>query len=231
MEFIIDRKFWFQYQNNCSTVLSYDVMKLYFAHSIHHIKTDMRWSLSYLILYYLILFYLILSAVELGICVKSVWCAQQNCCIFFSPPTLTDSWRDLDLEQKTTTWTSGIMATVNTLVDITGTLYLQQISAVWSLQAIVAQISYESCTATGLTHWGRVTHICIGNLTTIGSDNGLSPGRRQAITWTNVGILLIAPLGTNFSEILIEINTFSFKKMHLKMSSGKRRPFVSASMC
>ena len=35
-----------------------------------------------------------------------------------------------------------------------------------------------------LTHWGRVTHICVGNLTIIGSDNGLSPGRRQA-DWTN----------------------------------------------
>ena len=76
-----------------------------------------------------------------------------------------------------------------------------------------------------LTHWGRVTHICIGNLTIIGSDNGLSPGRRQAITWTNVGILLIGPLGTNFSEMLSEIHTFSFKKIHLKMSSGKWRPF------
>ena len=52
-----------------------------------------------------------------------------------------------------------------------------------------------------LTHWGRVTHICVGNLTIIGSDNGLSPGRRQAIIWTNAGILLIGPLGTNFSEI------------------------------
>ena len=76
-----------------------------------------------------------------------------------------------------------------------------------------------------LTHWGRVTHICVDNLTIIGSDNGLSPGRRQAITWTNVGILLIGPLGTNFSEMLIEIHTFSFKKIHLKMSSGKWRPF------
>ena len=76
-----------------------------------------------------------------------------------------------------------------------------------------------------LTHWGRVTHICVGKLTIIGSDNGLSPGRRQAIIWTNVGILLIGPLGTNFSEMLIKIYTFSFKKMHLKMSSGKRRPF------
>ena len=68
-------------------------------------------------------------------------------------------------------------------------------------------------------------HICIGNLTSIGSDNGLLPGRRQAITWTNAGILLIGLLGTNFSEIWIGIQTFSFKKMHLKMSSGKRRPF------
>ena len=76
-----------------------------------------------------------------------------------------------------------------------------------------------------LTHWGRVTHICIGNLTIIGSDNGLSPDRRQAIIWTNAGLLLIGPLGTNFSEILIEILTFSFKKMRLKVSSAKRRPF------
>ena len=77
----------------------------------------------------------------------------------------------------------------------------------------------------GLTHWGRMTHICVSNLTIIGSDNGLSPGRRQAIIWTNVGILLIGPLGTNFSEILIAIHKFSFKKMHLKKSSGKLRPF------
>ena len=76
-----------------------------------------------------------------------------------------------------------------------------------------------------LTHWGRVTHICVGNLIIIGSDNGLSRNRRQAITSTNVGILLIGPLGTNFSEMLIEIHTFSFKKIHLKMSSGKWRPF------
>ena len=52
-----------------------------------------------------------------------------------------------------------------------------------------------------LTNWGRVTHICVGNLTIIDSDNGLSPRRRQAIIWTNVGILLIGPLGTNFSEL------------------------------
>ena len=76
-----------------------------------------------------------------------------------------------------------------------------------------------------LTHRGRETHICVGKLTIIASDNGLSPGRRQAIIWTNAGILLIRPLGTNFSEILIKILTFSLKKMHLKMSSAKFRPF------
>ena len=76
-----------------------------------------------------------------------------------------------------------------------------------------------------LTHWGRVTHICVGKLTIIGSDNGLSPVRRQAIIWINAGILLIGPLGTKFSQILIAIQTFSFKKMHPKLSSAKCRPF------
>ena len=76
-----------------------------------------------------------------------------------------------------------------------------------------------------LTHWGRVTHICVGRLTIIGSDNGLSPAQRQAIIWTNAGILLIGPLETNFSEILIGIQTFPFTKMHLKMASAKWRPF------
>ena len=78
--------------------------------------------------------------------------------------------------------------------------------------------------AINLTHWGRVTHKCVSKQTIIGSDNSLSPGRRQAIIWTNAGILLIGNLGINFSETLIEIYTFSFKKMHLKMSSGKWRP-------
>ena len=72
-----------------------------------------------------------------------------------------------------------------------------------------------------LTHWGRVTHACVSKLTFIGSDNGLAPGRRQAIIWTNDGILLIRTLGTNFSEIVSEIHSFSFKKMDLKMSSAK----------
>ena len=76
-----------------------------------------------------------------------------------------------------------------------------------------------------------MTYICVSDLTSIGSDDGLSPDRRQAIIRTNAGILLIRPVGTNFSEFLVEILIFSFKKMRLKVSSAKWRLFVSASMC
>ena len=72
------------------------------------------------------------------------------------------------------------------------------------------------------SHWGWVMHICFDNLTINASDHGLSPGQCQATIWTTAGILLI---GTNFSEILIEIHTFSFKKMHLNMLPGKCLPF------
>ena len=46
----------------------------------------------------------------------------------------------------------------------------------------------------------------INKLTIIGSDNGLSSGRRQAVIWSNAGILLLWPLGTTFSEIDIKIH-------------------------
>ena len=49
-----------------------------------------------------------------------------------------------------------------------------------------------------LIHWGCVTHICVGKLTIIGSDNGLSPGRRQAIICTNAGILLYEQSSVKF---------------------------------
>ena len=82
-----------------------------------------------------------------------------------------------------------------------------------------------------LTHWDRVTHICECKLIIIGSYNGLSPRRRQAIIWTNAENVLIGPLETNFSGILSEIHTFHSRKCilkHLLRSSGH---LVSASMC
>ena len=101
------------------------------------------------------------------------------------------------------------------------------IDVILNLSNVKITVSYciQNSKRTHITHWRRVTHICVSKLIIIGSDNGLSPGRHQAIIWTNAGILLIGPLGTNFSEMLIEIHTFSFKKIHLKMSSGKWRPF------
>ena len=76
---------------------------------------------------------------------------------------------------------------------------------VWLGKNLVCLLHYV------LTHWGRVTHICVSKLTNTGSDNA--------------GILLNEPLGTNFSEILIGIQIFSFRKMRLKMSSAKGRLF------
>ena len=81
-----------------------------------------------------------------------------------------------------------------------------------------------SCFVLHLTHWGRVTHICVSDLTIIGSDNGLSPGRRQAIIWTNAELLLNGSLGTNFHEILIEILENVFENVVCEMASILSRP-------
>ena len=89
---------------------------------------------------------------------------------------------------------------------------------------LIRNFLWNLSTTNELIHWGRVTHICVSKLTIIGSDHGLSPGRCQAMIWTNAEILLMGPLGTKFSEIFIEMHTFSFKKMYLKMSSGKWQP-------
>ena len=89
--------------------------------------------------------------------------------------------------------------------------------------AIITLLSHNPISS--LTHWGQEMHICVSNLTIIGSDNGLLPGQRQAIIWTNAGLLSVGSVGTNFSEILIEIYIFSFKKMHVNISSTKWLPF------
>ena len=67
-------------------------------------------------------------------------------------------------------------------------------------------------------------HICVSKLIIIGWDNGLSPGRRQAIISTNDGILLIGPLGTNFSEILIEIHIQYRTRLSSPLMRANARP-------
>ena len=70
--------------------------------------------------------------------------------------------------------------------------------------------------------------MCVSDLTIIGSDNGLSPGRHQAIIWTNELIYLIGTLGTNVSKIIIELQTNHSRKCIwiycLQMASILSRP-------
>ena len=92
------------------------------------------------------------------------------------------------------------------------------------------KIPYQLIEYFWLTHCGRETHIFVSKVTTIGSDNGLWPSRRQASIWTSAGTLLIGTLGTNFNEIYIEIHIFSFNEISLKMSSENGSHFVGPNV-
>ena len=86
-----------------------------------------------------------------------------------------------------------------------------------------------------LTHSDRVTHICASKLIIIGSKNGLSPDRCQAIIWSSAGISLFWPNG-NFSEILIEIYRFLLNKVLFYFVNVARKlavimHFVSVTLC
>ena len=97
----------------------------------------------------------------------------------------------------------------------------------WFLHAILLQIDFTESIYSHNENANtlRVNSITpsdkyrVWKLTTFGSNNGLSPCRRQTIIWTNASVLLIGPMEINFIWNLIEIDTFSFKKTHLKMSS------------
>ena len=88
-----------------------------------------------------------------------------------------------------------------------------------------------------LTHWGRVTHICIGKLTIIGSDNGLSPGRRQAIDYLNQCWNIVnSKLRNKFqwflkrnSSIFIQEN--AFENVVRKMAAILSRPQCDTTAC
>ena len=86
-----------------------------------------------------------------------------------------------------------------------------------------AQIHYWYQSDLVWNHWSRVPRIWlyVSKMTIFGLDNCLSLGQRQTVIWTNAGKLLIRTLAANFSEILSEISTFSFKIMHMKMSPAK----------
>ena len=81
-----------------------------------------------------------------------------------------------------------------------------------------------------LTHWGRVTHICVSKLRIIGSDNGLSPGRRQAIIWTNAGILLIWPF-RNKLQWNVNRNSYIFSDENAFEDVNEMADILSRPQC
>ena len=89
----------------------------------------------------------------------------------------------------------------------------------WHIKVCLHVFCRFLCELIWVAEWRM--YIYVGNLTISGSDNVMSPGPRQAVIGTNAGVLLIGPLGTNFSEILSEILILSFTKVRLKVSSAK----------
>ena len=72
------------------------------------------------------------------------------------------------------------------------------------------------------THWGRATHICVSKLTIIGSEDGLSPGRRKAIIWINAGILL-----THWGRVThICVNKLTIIVSDNGLSPGRRQAII-----
>ena len=104
---------------------------------------------------------------------------------------------------------------------------MRRVIAAGSLDHRIVLKFNRHCQNNSLTHLGRVTYLWVGKLTIIGPDNGLLSGRRQVIDWNNAGILLIGPLGTLFSEFLIEIKENAFRNLVWKNGDY----FVSASTC
>ena len=101
----------------------------------------------------------------------------------------------------------------------------------WGFQKSLWHTRWASYYKHCLTHWGWMMHICVSKLTIISSDNGLAPCRGQAIIWANAGILLINPLGTNFSEILIKKSCIFIKENAFKNAVWKMLAILYPPQC
>ena len=91
---------------------------------------------------------------------------------------------------------------------------------IYQCKPVVLSLNCQNTIKTSLKCWKIDTtlNIFVSKQTITGSDNGVSPGRPQAIIWTNAEILLSWNFRTGFSDTLSQSNTFSFKNMHLKMA-------------
>ena len=116
-----------------------------------------------------------------------IWCSK-----LYTYHVLKQKYHHFD-EFSLLTTTEAVKMTMFSVVSdenlIKGTTFL---CFDWFTHILLTEFTVNK-TKTTLTHWGPVTHICLDNLTAIGSDNGLSPSQRQAIIWTNARILLIGP--------------------------------------
>ena len=110
------------------------------------------------------------------------------------------------------TWNDGVCVISLWLDDIFKYIFIFYYFVLFTSNSMLSFLFYyvnlpkgellvNLCVST-LIDWGRVTRICVGNITIIGSDNCLSPGRRHAIIWTDAGILIIGPSKTDFNEII-----------------------------
>ena len=59
----------------------------------------------------------------------------------------------------------------------------------------------------------------------------MSAIRHPAIIWTNVVLLSMGPLGTNFGENLLETKTYSLTENALERASVKHKPFCPGFEC
>ena len=143
---------------------------------------------------------------------------RQNDAIWRNYVKMTSFWRNNDvIIVWCVCWVVMLIFTMATICAITN-LYQSQ-------HGVSPSANFHIfCFKTLLTRRDRVTYMYASeNWVMIGSDNGLSPIRHQVIISTNAGISLIRSLGSNIS-----LNGKSYilsTKMHLKMSSGRRRPF------
>ena len=67
-----------------------------------------------------------------------------------------------------------------------------------------------------------IFHFCLGCY----CGGILRTGVLICLVWTNAAILLIGHLGTTFNGILISLNPFSLKKMHITMLSGTKKMHI-----
>ena len=94
-----------------------------------------------------------------------LWSSDGNCCLTID----LNSWSKYMLQVVTVVLLqvrfikSAISYKTFHFIVVNNHTYINQWTLLW----------FAVC----LTHWGRVTHICVIDLTIIGSDNGLSPGR------------------------------------------------------